>query len=93
MDAGKVDCRYVVGRATQVGNWSLVSVIRMKYTIWLIQEQGQEGWEKGEASERCKWGDSLAVQWWRLTFNVEVAGLIPGWGAKVPHSSRPKNQT
>ena len=76
--AGKVDCRYVIGRATKIGNWILVSVIQMKNTIWLIQEQGQEGWEKGEALERCKWGNSLSVQWLRLTFNVGGAGLIPG---------------
>ena len=24
--------------------------------------------------------------------NAEGAGLIPGWGAKIPHASRPKNQ-
>lgn len=52
--AGKVDCRYVIGRANKIGNWILVSVIKMKNTIRLIQEQGQEGWEKREALERCK---------------------------------------
>ena len=31
--AGKVDCRYVIGRATKIGNWILVSVIQMKNTI------------------------------------------------------------
>lgn len=92
--AGKVDCRYVIGRANKIGNWILVSVIKMKNTIWLIQEQGQEGWEKREALERCKWGvNSLAVQWLRLILNVGGAGLIPAWGAKIPQSSRPKNQT
>ena len=24
--------------------------------------------------------------------NAESAGSIPGWGAKIPHASRPKNQ-
>ena len=24
--------------------------------------------------------------------NAGVAGLIPGWGAKIPHASRPKHQ-
>ena len=24
--------------------------------------------------------------------NAGGAGLIPGWGAKIPHASRPKNQ-
>ena len=26
------------------------------------------------------------------SFNTGGAGLIPGWGAKIPHASRPKNQ-
>ena len=25
--------------------------------------------------------------------NAEGAGSIPGWGAKIPHASWPKNQT
>ena len=25
-------------------------------------------------------------------FNARGAGLIPGWGAMLPHASRPKNQ-
>lgn len=59
MDAGKVDYRYVIGRATQIGNWSLVSVIRMKYTIRLIQEQGEEGWKK----EGHQKGDNEGIPW------------------------------
>ena len=27
-----------------------------------------------------------------LPSNAGGAGLIPGWGAKIPHTSRPKNQ-
>ena len=25
-------------------------------------------------------------------YNAVGVGLIPGWGAKIPHASRPKNQ-
>ena len=35
---------------------------------------------------------SLAVQWLTLPFNAGGAGSIPGWGAKIPHALRPKNQ-
>ena len=31
---------------------------------------------------------SLAVQWLRLTSNVGDTGLIPGWGAMIPHAER-----
>ena len=31
---------------------------------------------------------SLAVQWLRLTSNAGDAGLIPGWGAMIPHAER-----
>ena len=40
---------------------------------------------------------SLTVQWLRLCLpikgvQVRLLGLIPGWRAKIPHASRPKNQ-
>ena len=37
-------------------------------------------------------GASLVVQWLRLhSFNTGGVHLIPGWGAKISHASRPKN--
>ena len=39
-------------------------------------------------------GTSLAVQWLRLlTANAEGMGSIPGWGAKTPQASWPKNRS
>jgi len=33
---------------------------------------------------------SLAVQWLILPSNAGDVGLIPGWGATIPHASWPK---
>ena len=38
-------------------------------------------------------GNSLAVQWLGLgALTARGPGLIPGWGAKIPHASWPGNQ-
>ena len=38
-------------------------------------------------------GTSLVVQWLRLRLPMQGgAGSIPGWGAKIPQASGPKNQ-
>ena len=42
-------------------------------------------------SKRKNLGTSLAVQWLSL-LKAGGAGLIPGWGAKIPHASWLKNQ-
>ena len=41
--------------------------------------------------EKTKLGTSLAVQKTSPS-NAGAAGSIPGWGAKIPHASWPKNQ-
>lgn len=35
---------------------------------------------------------ALAVQWLRLPSRARGKGSIPGWRAKIPHGSCPKNQ-
>ena len=46
-------------------------------------------YKTSNASENLLSGTSLVIQW----FNTGGTVLIPGWGTKIPHASRPKNQS
>ena len=37
-------------------------------------------------------GTSLEGQWLRLYLLIQGYRFNPGWGAKIPHASQPKNQ-
>ena len=46
----------------------------------------------GEHFEMDSGGTSLAVSDQDCPFQCRGAGLLPGWGGKIPHTSWPKNQ-
>ena len=50
------------------------------------------GKQYGDSSKNEKLRDFPGGHWLRLCLTFQGVGLILGWGAKIPHALRPKNQ-